>query len=406
MPSTRPTRRRPAVAGLSVLAVLSLGALAACGGATGSGASGAGGASGGPGQSTSTGAAGGAAGPITVTATDTECTLSTTTAPAGTLTFAVTNQGSKVNEFYVYAGGDRILGEVENITPGLRRELKLEVTQPGTLTTACKPGMVGDGIRAPFTVTGTAAPGTADAKVAAAIAAYQTYVGHQADDLVTQTGQFVAAVKAGDVAAAKRLYPTARLPWERIEPVAEAFGDLDPKIDGREDVTSEGMAFTGYHRLEKDLWVDGLKADSPAIADQLLADVTTIAAEAKKVQLTGLSIASGAKALLDEVATGKVTGEEERYSHTDLWDFQGNVEGSAAALEALKPVVQARKPALQTSLDSSYQALWTVLTSHRDASGAYVSYPALSADQVKALSVALDAFSEQVAQVPGVVEQS
>jgi iron uptake system component EfeO len=406
MPSTRPTRRRPAVAGLSVLAVLSLGALSACGSATGSGASGAGGASGGSGQSTASGPAGGAAGRIAVTATDTECTLSTTTAPAGTLTFAVTNQGSKVNEFYVYAAGDRILGEVENITPGLSRELKLEVTEPGPLTTACKPGMVGDGIRAAFTVTGTAAPGKTDAKVAAAIAAYQSYVGQQADDLVTQTGQFVAAVKAGDVAAAKSLYPKARLPWERIEPVAEAFGDLDPKIDGREDVTSEGMAFTGYHRLEKDLWVDGLKADSPAIADQLLADVTTIAAEAKKVELTGLSIASGAKALLDEVATGKVTGEEERYSHTDLWDFQGNVEGSAAALEALEPVVQARKPALQTSLDSTYQALWTVLTSHRDASGAYVSYTALSPDQVKALSVALDAFSEQVAQVPGVVEQS
>jgi iron uptake system component EfeO len=407
MPSTRPTRRRPAVAGLSVLAVLSLGALSACGSATGSGASGAGGASGGSGQSTASGPAGGAAGRIAVTATDTECTLSTTTAPAGTLTFAVTNQGSKVNEFYVYAAGDRIVGEVENITPGLSRELKLEVTEPGTLTTACKPGMVGDGIRAPFTVTGSAtAAGRTDPKVGAAIAAYQTYVAHQADDLVTQTGQFVAAVKAGDVATAKSLYPKARLPWERIEPVAEAFGDLDPKIDGREDVASEGMAFTGYHRLEQDLWVDGLKADSPAIADQLLADVTTIGAEGKKVQLTGLSIASGAKALLDEVATGKVTGEEERYSHTDLWDFQGNVEGSAAALEALKPILEARQPALQASLDRSYQALWTALTAHRDASGAYVSYTALSPDQVRALSVALDAFSEQVAQVPGVVAQS
>ena len=210
-----------------------------------------------------------------MTATDTECTLSAVTAAAGTLTFAVTNKGTKVNEFYVYAAGDRIVGEVENITPGLSRELKIEVTEPGTLTTACKPGMVGDGIRAPFTVTGTAAPGKTDEKVATAIAAYTTYVGQQADALVAQTSPFVAAVKAGDVATAKALYPKARLPWERIEPVAESFGDLDPKIDGREDVVAEGMAFTGYHRLEKDLWVDGLKADSAAMADQLLADVTT-----------------------------------------------------------------------------------------------------------------------------------
>ena len=395
MPSNRPTHGHAAVAGLSALALLALGACSTASG--GAGAAATGGAAG--------GGSGASAGPITVSATDTECTLSTTTASAGTVTFRVTNQGSKVNEFYVYAAGDRIVGEVENVTPGLSRELKLEVTEPGALTTACKPGMVGDGIRAAFTVTGTAAPGKTDEKVAAAITAYAAYVSAQTDDLVARTTEFAAAVKSGDVAAAKVLYPRARLPWERIEPVAESFGDLDPKIDGREDVVQEGMAFTGYHRLEKDLWESGLKADSAAIADQLVADVTTIAAEAKKVQLTGLALASGAKGLLDEVATGKVTGEEERYSHTDLWDFQGNVEGSAAALDALKPVIQARKPALQASLDSTYQALWTALTSHRDASGVYVSYTALTPDQVKTLSVALDAFSEQVALVPGVVEQ-
>ena len=117
-----------------------------------------------------------AGGPITVNATDTSCELSSTTARAGTVTFRVTNAGSKVNEFYVYAEGDRIIGEVENITPGLQRELKVEVTEPGTFTTACKPGMVGDGIRGTFTVTGSAVAGSADQKVAKAIADYQAFV--------------------------------------------------------------------------------------------------------------------------------------------------------------------------------------------------------------------------------------
>ena len=104
--------------------------------------------------------------------------------------------------------------------------------------------------------------------------------------------------------------------------------------------------------------------------------------------------------------TEEETGEEERYSHTDLWDFQGNVEGSAAALEALKPVIQARQPELQTAIDTTYTALWSALTSHRGATGEYVVYTALTPDQVKALSVALDAFSEQVARVPAVVATS
>jgi iron uptake system component EfeO len=342
-------------------------------------------------------------GPISVTATDTACRLSATTATAGTVTFDITNSGTKVTEFYLYAAGDRIVSEVENIAPGLSRQLKVEITEPGTFTTACKPGMVGDGIRGTFTVTGTATAGSADAKVRTAIADYRAFVAGEADELETRTAAFVAAVKAGDVEKAKDLYPEARHPWESIEPVAESFGDLDPRIDGREDVTAEGMAFTGYHRLEKDLWKDGLQKDSGAVADRLLADVRQIVAKSKTVEPTALSIANGAKALLDEVATGKVTGEEERYSHTDLWDFDGNLEGSEQALAALRPVITERDPALQKALDEKFSALSTMLDSHR-ANGAFVSYTALSDAQVKDLTVALDALSEQVAKVPGVVE--
>ena len=346
---------------------------------------------------------GGAGGPIAVNATDTACELSATTAKAGTVTFQITNSGSKVNEFYLYAEGDRIVSEVENITPGLSRQLKVEITEPGTFTTACKPGMVGDGLRGAFTVTGTAVKGSADSKVAKAITDYKAFVASEADEFVDGTKEFVAAVKAGNVAQAKSLYAQARHPWEAIEPVAEALGDLDPKIDGREDVIADGIAFTGYHRLEKDLWKDGLQKDSGAIADQLLADVTEIAAKSKTVEPTALSIANGAKALLDEVATGKITGEEERYSHTDLWDFDGNLEGSRQALAVLRPVIAERDPALQKALDADFTELSSLLAQHKTGAD-YQSYTALTDADIKELTVSLDALSEQVSKVPGVVE--
>lgn len=363
-------------------------ALTACGGGSDAG-NGAGGGSG--------------TGAITVKASDTACQVSRTSAPAGTVEFTVTNTGSQVNEFYLYGQGDQIMGEVENITPGLTRTLHLELTKPGTYQTACKPGMKGEGIRAPFQVTGSAATSQgSDEAMAAAVTSYQGYVSSQADELLEETTEFVALVKAGKVEQAKQLYPVARGPWERIEPVAESFGDLDPKIDGREDVVDEGMAFTGYHRLEKDLWKTGLQPDSGKVADQLLADVTQIVARAKKVELNPLQLANGSKALLDEVATGKVTGEEERYSHTDLYDFDGNVAGSKAAIDALRPVLQARKPALLAQVDARFAALRKELDAHRRGDG-FVPYTDLTPAQVKELSVALDALSESVAQVPGVV---
>ena len=99
------------------------------------------------------------------------------------------------------------------------------------------------------------------------------------------------------------------------------------------------MQWTGFHRLEKDLWVTGLQPDSPA--DRRPADRRHQGPPAAHphADLTPVELANGAKELLDEVATGKITGEEDRYSHTDLWDFKANVEGSQGAVAALRPVI-------------------------------------------------------------------
>ncbi len=343
-------------------------------------------------------------GPITVKADDTACTVSRTTAASGVLEFAITNVGSTVTEFYVYGEGDQIMGEVENVTPGLTRQFHVQLTEPGTYQTACKPGMKGDGIRAPFTVTGSAATAAPDATMDAAVTQYQRFVSSEADLLLERTAAFVAAVKAAKVEEAKAAFPLARGPWERIEPVAEAFGDLDPKIDGREDVVHEGMPFTGFHRLEKDLWTTGLQPDSGAVADRLLVDVKEIVRRAKTVRLNPLQLANGAKGLLDEVATGKITGEEDRYSHTDLYDFAENVKGSKAAIDALRPVLKARDSALLGRIDAAFATLDADLGSHRTENG-YRLYTQLSKDQIKALSVALDAVSEPISEVAAVVAQ-
>ena len=342
-------------------------------------------------------------GAITVSANDDACEVAKASAAAGTITFEVTNKGSRVTEFYLYAEGDRIMGEVENITPGLTRRLIVEVSEGGKYQTACKPGMQGKGIRDEFTVTGDAKKAVdTDEKLAEATASYQRYVNSQTVALVDKTREFVEAVKAGKVDEAKALFPVARLYWERIEPVAESFGDIDPKIDGREDVIEEGMAFTGYHRLEKDLWVSGLQPDSNAIADQLMTDIEDLAARAKAVELTPLQLANGAKELLDEVATGKITGEEDRYSHTDLWDFRANVDGSQAAINALRPVIEERNAALLTTLDEQFAAVDAVLEKHRVGDG-FKLYTELTEPDIKEMAEAVDALGEPVSQVAEVV---
>ena len=341
------------------------------------------------------------AGKITVAATDTECNVAKSELTAGTSTFAITNSGTKVNEFYVYAPGDRVMGEVENIVPGLTREVVMELPA-GVYEAACKPGMTGKGIRNPLKVTGEHKPLTDDAKLAEAMASYKRYIKSQSDTLLEKTKQFTEAVKAGDVAKAKELYPVARTYWERIEPVAKVFGDLDPAIDARENDVADGEEWTGFHRIEKDLWVKKDVGGDGPIADKLMTDVTTIVQKSATVELSPVQLANGAKGLLDEVATGKITGEEDRYSHTDLWDFDANLQGSKAAVQALRPVLEERDADLVKTLDARFADAEAALAAHRDGDG-WKLHTELSKDDLRALSDAINALAEPISKVASVV---
>ncbi len=340
------------------------------------------------------------AGAITVSSTSDACTLSATTAPAGPTVFEVKNDGSDVTEFYVYAqDGERIVGEVENIGPALTRELTV-VLQPGTYETACKPGMVGEGIRASFTVTGDAA--ASDAALDAAAVAYQTWVAKEAAELLTGTRAFVAAVEAGDQAEAKRLYAETRVHWERIEPIAESFGDLDPRLDARKNDVEDGVEWTGWHRIEKALWVDQSLAGMTPMADQMLADTEDLIARIDKLELTADQVTNGAKELLDEVANGKVTGEEERYSHTDLWDFQANVDGAKKAYDVVSDLARAKDPALADRLDAAFADLQSELDLYVVGDG-FALYTDLTPAQVKGLATKVEALSEPLSELTATV---
>ncbi|MFG6200212.1 iron uptake system protein EfeO [Nonomuraea sp. JJY05] len=340
-------------------------------------------------------------GKITVAASDTECKVGAAEVAAGTTTFTITNGGSKVTEFYVYAPGDRVMAEVENIVPGLTRELIAELPA-GAYETACKPGMIGKGIRNAFKVTGEHKALTEDAKLADAVASYKRYIKSQSDTLLVKTQEFVDAVKAEKIDKAKELFPVARTYWERIEPVAEIFGDLDPAIDAREADLADGEEWTGFHRIEKDLWIKKDISKDGAIADKLIADVKTIVDKSNAAQLTPLNLANGAKELLDEVATGKITGEEDIWSHTDLWDFDANVEGSKAAVQSLRPVLEDRAPDLVKTLDEKFAAAEAALGAHQKGDG-WKLHNELSKADLKTLSDAINALAEPISKIAPVI---
>lgn len=349
-------------------------------------------------------------GAITVNSTNDKCEVSTSTVGSGPISFKVKNAGSKVTEFYLYGeDGLRIVGEVENVGPGITRNLVL-TAQPGKYFTACKPGMVGKGIRADFTVTDsgkdTSIKGVDTATTDAALAQYSSFVKDQTSQLVPLTEQFVAAYKAGEDDKARTLFPQARSHWESVETVAESFGDLDPKTDLREADLEDGQEWTGWHRLEKDLWPPAKgytalsEADRAKYADDLLANINTLNDRVQTLTYTVDQIANGSKGLLDEVATGKITGEEDIWSHTDLWDFQANVDGAKVGYETLKPLLDIKDKALSDTLGTRFAALQKLLDKYKNGDG-FVFYDTVTEGQRKELSDAVNALSEPLSKMAG-----
>ncbi|GGT30148.1 lipoprotein [Streptomyces atratus] len=343
-------------------------------------------------------------GAVQVVAKDDSCEVSKKKLPAGHIELAVENKGSKVTEVYVLFPDDRIVAERENIGPGTKANITAEI-KAGSYEIACKPGMKGHGIRQKIEVTGANAAERSP-EMDKAVAEYRTYVQAQADETLPKAKKFTDAVAAGDIEAAKKVYAESRLGWERTEPVAESFGDIDPKVDIREDGLEDGQKWTGWHRLEKALWQDKkLGAEEKALAPVLYKDLLDWQKRVGTAEITPTSMANGAKELLDEVATGKVTGEEERYSHTDLIDFKGNVEGAEKSYELLKPIASKNDPALTASLDKQFAALNTLLDKYRKDKTSYefTSYEKVGKADRKELSDSVNALAEPLSKLAAAV---
>ena len=352
-------------------------------------------------------------GKITVESSADACQLTTDKAPSGNVAFKVKNTGNDVTEFYLYAeDGMRIVGEIENVGPGLSRDLVVRAA-PGSYVTSCRPGMSGKGIRSDFTVTDsgkdTKIKGVDQETIDAATSQYAAYVEDQASQLVGETAAFTAAYKAGKDEQAREMFPHARGYWERIETVAESFGDLDPKMDLREADLEEGQRWTGWHRIEKDLWppATGYQQLTPAeratYADDLMANTKTLNKRVQSLDYTVDQIGNGSKGLLDEVASGKITGEEDIWSHTDLYDFQANVDGARVGYEGLKPLLEVKDPELSKQIEAAFDSLQTLLDKYKVGEDDFVSYDKVTEAQRKELSDAVNTLAEPLSKMTGAI---
>lgn len=227
---------------------------------------------------------------------------------------------------------------------------------------------------------------------------YRTYAIGEIDSFVTETEKFTEAVKAGKLKEAQALYAPARMHYERIEPIAEALGNLDPDIDARAgDVDDKD--WRGFHKIEQALWEKKTTDGMSEYADRLLQDAQLLRAKVETVDIDASMLVVGAVELLNEVSSSKITGEEERYSHTDLYDFVANVEGAEKIYQILKPRLAEKDADLEKQIGERFEALNKELAPFATKDGGYVTYDKLTKEDIRTLSQNLDALAEPLSQM-------
>jgi iron uptake system component EfeO len=335
---------------------------------------------------------------VSVELTPDGCSPTPATIPAGTVTFTVHNAAAdRVTEAELLAGGKSV-AEKEDITPGLSGQFTVHL-DAGDYQISC-PGARND--RSGLKVTGLSQGSwQSNPTLVKATQDYAQWTVQQVNQLLPAARDFAAAVQSGDLAKAQQLYASTRVYYEHIEPVAEKWKDLDGAIDGRAD--DAGVGFTGFHRIEQALWeqksLDGLAP----IAAGLVTDIERLQQAVASLDVQPAEVADGATELINEIQSRKVTGEEERYSHTDLSDFQANLDGARQAWTLLQPPVLGTDPELARTINDRFTGVQQELTRYQQSPGyvasGFVNYSTVSPQQRKALAQKVNALGEALSKV-------
>jgi iron uptake system component EfeO len=345
---------------------------------------------------------------VNITLTPQGCTPKPAKIATGPVNFNVKNKNAgAVTEAELRTKDlSHILGEQENLTPGLSGGFSL-VVQPGKYVVNC-PGATQQ--HATLTVTGKskASSWKTNAVLTDAVSGYASYVNQNVTSMVTSTQALCTAIDAGDLAQAQLLYPQARVYYERIEPVAEVWGTLDVSIDGRIDNPVTNPAdLEGFHKIEELLWADNSLDGASAVCAQLVAHQQQLQQLVSAASYDPVTMASGATDLINEAATSKIDGEEERYSNTDFIVFQANVDAAMEVFNLLKPQLQKSNPATVSQIQKRYNAVETAMAKYKATPGydntGYVEYSTVLDPQRRQLSSTVQAFAEALSKMSGQV---
>lgn len=329
------------------------------------------------------------------------CEPNALTVPAGRASFRIVNRSERAVEWEIL-DGVLVVEERENIAPGLSQVINANL-QPGDYAITC--GLLSNP-RGTLHVTPTAASDAA-AKAKPSMVAFvgplsefRVYLAVQSSALIKAATALNQAIATGDLEQAQALYLPARTAYQRLAPAAQRLAELDNHINARADYfekREQDPAFVGFHRLEYALFEQRKLDDVAPIAQRLLADVTVLKQQLLAQSLPPEQLVSILVRNLNSLAEVRAgSGEEERYSHSDLNGFAANAQTARKVVDLLRPMLSKSAADVLANVDQAMSDFDNQLNAFKSADG-YVSYDAVTAAQrqqiatkAKALATSMD----------------
>lgn len=321
------------------------------------------------------------------------------TLPAGRATFEIHNASSRPIEWEIL-DGVMVVEERENIAPGFHSLLTAKL-RPGSYAITC--GLLSNP-RGVLTVTPSAQSEAERARppitaFIGPLSEYKVYLAAQSGLLVKEAARLEAAVRTGDVEAAKAAWLAARLPYKRIEPVGGRIADLENAIDPLPDYLAgreQDPAFTGFHRLEYGLWRQGTAEGLAPVAERLSADVAALKERLKALKLQPDELAGTALRQAQRLGDGQLRDGESAHASSDLAELEANLDGMEKSVMLLKPLLAEAAPDAAAAIDKAFAEARAALQSHRDGD-AYLAYDRLDAGAREALAAKFNALAGAIA---------
>ena len=239
---------------------------------------------------------------------------------------------------------------------------------------------------------------------------YRVDVVHELITVRADVSNLAGAVSADNLAEAESDWLTAHLEWLDIgqdDGAYGCFGELGGEIDGTAAGLVGGNAsgqFTGFHKIELDLWKDGNLAAAAADTATLQQLLKTLIAIPIGTELpgTGGGIANWVlrpHEVLEDATRDTLTGDDDYGSGTGLASITADVAAVSQMLGLLAPVLDPLAPHLVARANGQLSAiLAAVYQTQVDGTWVAVSdLPTLARERVDA---AVGAALETLARIP------